>query len=46
MLDKFYEAINLAMDIAIPNTKGKTIDNNKPWWTKELQLMRQKLPKC
>ena len=45
MLEDFYKAIEKAMKEAIPKTKGKIIDNNNPWWTKDLQIMRTTLNK-
>ena len=45
MLVSFYKSIEEAMKEAIPKTKGKIIDNNNPWWTKDLQKMRTTLNK-
>ena len=44
MIDSFYKAIDRAMKEAIPKTKGKTIDNNNPWWTRELTKYENQTP--
>ena len=45
LLKQFYDAIETTMKAAVPKTKGKIIDNNNPWWTKELQFMRNTVNK-
>ena len=39
----FYKRIENAMALAIPKSPPRVIDNNNPWWTRELQAQRHKL---